>query len=137
MRALLTIIVLAVVAYVAFGLWTNGSVIPARPGSSAATTGTVDTEKARERGAAIGERAAVAAEKTKETVAEAALTTKIKAKMALDDTVHARRVDVSTTGGTVTVKGTVASSAEHDRAIALARETNGVTHVVDELRMER
>ena len=137
MRALLMIALIAVVAFLAFGLWTNGSLMPARTGAPAATSGTIDTTKARERGAELGEKAAVAAEKAKDTVAEAALTTKIKAKMALDDTIKARRIDVSTSGGTVTVKGAVASKAEHDRAIALTRETNGVTRVVDELAIER
>ncbi len=136
MRALLMIILIAIVAYLAFGLWTNGSLIPARAGATA-TTGTIDTERARERGAELGEKAAVAAEKAKQTLAEAGLTTKIKAKMALDDTVKARHIDISTTGTVVTVKGSVASKTEHDRAIALARETDGVTRVVDELTIER
>ncbi|PYR35752.1 MAG: hypothetical protein DMF93_21160, partial [Acidobacteria bacterium] len=88
---------------------------------------------ARERGAAVGEKVAVAAEKVKETAAEAALTSKIKAKMVLDDDVKARSIDVTTNGTTVTVSGTVRSVAEHDRAIRLARETAGVTRVVDQL----
>jgi osmotically-inducible protein OsmY len=33
----------------------------------------------------------------------------------------------------VTLSGTVASRAEHDRAVSLARETEGVTQVIDEL----
>ena len=53
--------------------------------------------------------------------------------MALDDLVKARRIDVSTDGSTVTVSGTVGSRAEHDRAVALARETAGVTTVIDHL----
>ncbi len=67
---------------------------------------------------------------------EAALTTKIKAKMALDDSVKARAIDVSTEGSVVTVSGLVRSAPEHDRVIALARETNGVTRVVDHLQMD-
>jgi osmotically-inducible protein OsmY len=53
--------------------------------------------------------------------------------MALDDSVKARSVEVSTTGTTVTLTGTVRSVAEHDRTIALARETAGVNRVVDHL----
>ena len=82
-----------------------------------------------------GERAAVAAEKVKDTAHEATITTKIKAKMALDDSIHARSIDVSTDGSTVTLSGTVGSVAEHDRALALARETTGVTQVVDRLKV--
>jgi osmotically-inducible protein OsmY len=33
----------------------------------------------------------------------------------------------------VTVAGTVPSQAAHDRALALARETDGVTQVVDHI----
>jgi hyperosmotically inducible protein len=90
-------------------------------------------DKARERGAELGEKAAVAGEKIKDAAHDAAITSKIKAKMALDDTVKARAIDVSTDGPTVTVSGTVRSRAEHDRAVALARETAGVTTVVDHL----
>ena len=60
----------------------------------ASTSDAVD--RARERGAEIGEKAAIAAAKVEETVEEAALTTKIKAKMALDDSVKARAINVTT-----------------------------------------
>jgi osmotically-inducible protein OsmY len=40
---------------------------------------------------------------------------------------------VTTNGTVVTVSGTVRSVTEHDRVVALARETNGVTRVVDHL----
>ena len=53
--------------------------------------------------------------------------------MALDEIVKARAIDVSTDGATVTVSGTVNSRAEHDRALLLARETAGVTAVIDHL----
>ena len=44
-----------------------------------------------------------------------------------------RTIDVSTTGTTVTLSGTVRSEAERNRAVALARETAGVTRVIDRL----
>jgi len=80
---------------------------------------------------------AVAAEKVKESASEAALTSKIKAKMVLDDYVKARSIDVTTDGTTVTVSGTVRSADEHERAIRIARETAGVTRVVDHLTIEK
>jgi osmotically-inducible protein OsmY len=144
-RLILVLIVVLAGGFVLFGYWADhsGSTAPAssRP---IATSGTVDTEKARERGAEIGGKAAevsakakqsaeVAATKLKETVEEASITSKIKAKMALDDSVKALAIDVSTTGSTVTLSGRVRSAAEHNRALALTRETNGVTHVVDRL----
>ena len=97
------------------------------------TSGTVD--RARERGAEIGEKAAIAANRIEDTIDEAALTAKIKAKMALDDSVKARAIDVTTHGTTVTLSGTVESTAERDRAMSLARETDGVTKVIDDLHL--
>jgi osmotically-inducible protein OsmY len=57
--------------------------------------------------------------------------------MTLDDLVQARSIDVTTTDHVVTLKGTVGSKAEHDRAVQLARETAGVTRVVDNLTVGR
>jgi osmotically-inducible protein OsmY len=56
--------------------------------------------------------------------------------MVLDDNIKARAIDVTTDGSTVTLSGTLQTVDEHDRAIRLARETAGVTHVVDHLRIE-
>jgi len=93
--------------------------------------------RARERTAELGAAAktAIATSKAGETLNEGALTAKIKAKMALDDMVKARAIDVTTQGSTVTLSGRVGSSAERERALMLARETAGVTRVVDRLQM--
>jgi hyperosmotically inducible protein len=109
------------------------------PGSPVRVPERADTSdaiaRARQSGAEIGERAAIATTKVEETLGEAALTAKIKAKMTLDDLVKARTIDVTTHGTTVTLTGTVQSKAERDRAVALAQETEGVTRVIDELQM--
>ena len=139
-RAFLVLLLLVVIGFVALGYWTRASVGAVRtehPAEGVATSGSIDTEKARARGAEVGEKAAIAAERVKETVSEAALTTKIRAKMALDDSVKARTIDVSTRGTTVTLGGTVGSTAERQRAVALARETNGVTQVVDQIQIRQ
>jgi len=137
MKALLIILLLGVVAFFAFGLWSSGSLTPTARTAPVATSGTVDTAKARERGAEFAEKAAVATEKMKESVAEARVTAKIKAKMALDDHVKSRAIDVTTSGSTVTLSGSVASRDEHDRAVRLARETDGVSQVIDHLTIDR
>src|SRR6266513_521949 len=139
LRALIVGILLIFVALVAMSYWNGSSIWPnRRPASPSTTVGTtgIDTEKARERGAELGEKAATPANKAQETLKEAAITTKIKAKMTLDDSVKARSIDVSTTGGVVTLGGTVESVAERNRAVALARETDGVTRVVDRLTVQ-
>jgi hyperosmotically inducible protein len=99
------------------------------------TAGTrpIDTSKAREAGAAVGERVATGANEAERALGNAALTGKIKAKMALDDTVKAAAIDVENDGGVITLKGTVRSEAERARAVQLARETDGVTSVRDRL----
>src|SRR5688572_33077088 len=86
----------------------------------AAAVGTSGGDKAREVGAEIGDRTAAAADATRRAIADGTLTSKIKAKMALDDTVKALNLNVDTRGGVVTVKGTVRSESERQRALALA-----------------
>jgi len=134
----LTILLLLIVGGL-IGYWFARPPMPGATSRTVGTTGTLSQtqEKAREEGRAVGERIAVATEKVKENVAEAALTTKIKAKMALDDSVKSRSIDVTTNGSTVTLTGTVRSAAERDRAMALARETAGVTSVIDRLTFPR
>jgi hypothetical protein len=136
-RAVLILIVIVGLGFLVLGYWAGSSwTTRLRPSSSTVgTTGAIDTEKARERGAEIGEKTAVAAEKVKSGLAEAALTGKIKAKMALDDTIRARSIDVTTEGSVVTLSGSVQSGAARERAVSLARETDGVTRVVDRLQV--
>jgi osmotically-inducible protein OsmY len=135
-RGLLKLVLLALVlvagAFYLFGYWTGGSVrIPASlPDASSSP---IDTAAARERGAEIGERAAKAVATAGAAVDEGALTAKIKAKMVLDDLVKARAINVTTSGSTVTLSGSVQSRKEQDRAVQLAKETDGVTHVIDRL----
>jgi len=88
---------------------------------------------AREKGAAIGEQMGLAAEAVQDAVSDGAITAKIKSKMALDDTIKARDIHVSTKDAVVTLSGRVANAAEHDRAMQLARETDGVKSVTDQL----
>ena len=94
---------------------------------------TVDTSKARQTGAAIGEKVATGAAQAEQALSESSLTAKIKAKMALDDTVRALSIDVDTNGSAVTLSGAVHSEVERAKAVQLARETEGVTSVNDKL----
>ncbi len=100
-------------------------------GQAVGTAGTTAADKGREVGAELGARAGQAAEVTQRVVADGSLTAKIKAKMSLDETVKALNIDVDTNSGVVTVKGVVHSQQERERALQLARETQGVTRVID------
>jgi hypothetical protein len=131
-RALLVIVVL--VAAVAFFLGYRIQQTPAA-GEASRPVGTagIDTGRARDVGAKIGETAADAAHTLSEAAEDGTLTSKIKAKMALDDHVKALAIDVDTRDGIVTLSGRVASDSERQRAVALAAETAGVKRVVDQL----
>jgi hyperosmotically inducible protein len=139
-RALLKLILVIVilVGAAAFLLgWFGARGRPAEHSTAVGTTGTVDTSRAREVGAQVGERTAEVANRAEAALGDGALTAKIKSKMALDDLVRARDVGVSTQAGVVTLKGTVRSATEHERAVQLAKETAGVKQVVDRLTVER
>jgi osmotically-inducible protein OsmY len=63
------------------------------------------------------------------------ITAKIQAKYFVDDDVKARNIDVTTQTGAVTLRGVVGSEAERRQAVAIARNTDGVRAVTDELRV--
>jgi hyperosmotically inducible periplasmic protein len=135
------LIVLLVVGALAFFLgyrFANGT--DSRPAAESGAVGTLghegnDVDRARARGAAIGEQVAVAGDRASDALSDGALTARIKSKMALDDLVRARNIDVDTTDGNVTLSGRVHSEDERRRALALARETAGVKSVVDRLQL--
>jgi hyperosmotically inducible protein len=111
-RALLISILIILVAFVGFAYWSGTAyyhVPRLAPSAVAGTSGVLD---------------------------DAEISSKIKAKMVLDDYVKARSISVNTKDGTVTLRGVVRSVDEHERALTLARDTVGVTQVVDELRVE-
>jgi hyperosmotically inducible protein len=66
---------------------------------------------------------------------DATITMKIQAKYAGDDVVKGRNIDVDTANGVVTLKGDVDSRRERDAAEQLARETEGVKRVVNDLKI--
>jgi hyperosmotically inducible periplasmic protein len=136
-RALLKLMILVVVLVAAgaffLGYWGNNRLHPAERTGTVGTAGRIDTERAREAAATVGEKTAAAANKAGAMISDSALTAKIKSKMALDDSVRARTIDVTTVDHVVTLSGIVRSVPEHDRAVQLARETDGVTRVIDKL----
>ena len=127
-----------------------------RVGEAAATGGTYDLENRAERGAAelkeegreaadkvkaegreLKAEAGEAANKAGAVITDAAITTAVKAKFLADTTVKGLRIDVDTDNGMVTLNGTVSSRGEADRAMTLARNTDGVKGVHDNLKVGR
>lgn len=136
LRAVVLIVVLVGAGAFLLGWWGSGRVQNADGPSSVGTTG-ASAEKAREVGAKVGATAAAAAEQGRRAINDGAVTAKIKAKMALDDTVKALDIDVDTVGTTVTLSGVVSSDAQRQKALQLARETDGVKQVIDQLRVRK
>ena len=66
-------------------------------------------------------------------ITDAWITTKVQSKYYLDTDVKGLNIDVTTNGGVVTLTGKVGSAAERQKALALAKETDGVKQVIDKL----
>jgi len=64
---------------------------------------------------------------------DAGVTTKVKAQLAADDMVKAHNVNVDTHEHVVTLSGDVETEAVRQQAVRIARGTEGVQSVVDEL----
>lgn len=114
-RVLCISVLIVLIAFVAFNYWSGGHAwfryAPDNRPAEVGPKGTLDDRAIRARGAEVGEKVAVAAEKVKDAAEEGAITSKIKAKMVLDDNIRARAIDVTTKGSTVTLSGVVRSVA--------------------------
>jgi hyperosmotically inducible protein len=70
------------------------------------------------------------------TVSDAGITTSVQAKYYSDDRVRGRNVYVTTENGMVTLRGAVESDEARQRAVALAREVQGVKDVRNQLTVQ-
>lgn len=133
-RRLLMLAIVGVAGVAAYAYWSdNGPQLREKAAELA-------TETAKRQAGKIASKAADtasdAAGKLGDTMSDGALTAKIKSKMALDDHVKAREIDVDTSGTVVTLSGIVQSADERERAVRLARDTAGVTQVIDKLEVK-
>ena len=110
----------------------------------AAETAAVKTERAAETAAVKTERAAetVAAktergvERAGDLVEDSVITAKIKAEMIREPDLKALAIDVDTKQGVVMLSGMVASKAEADKAVRVARAVKGVSSVKNNLKVK-
>src|SRR5687768_17891977 len=74
-----------------------------------------------------------AASRAGEQLADSWLTTKVQAQYFADDDIKSRYITVSSRDGIVTVKGFVESEDVRQQALQIARNTDGVRQVDDQL----
>lgn len=65
------------------------------------------------------------------------ITTKVRAKMAVDDTVRDSKIEVTTKNGVVTLTGNIDSAEAKERALSIAKQTKGVAEVKDMIEVRR
>ena len=90
-----------------------------------ARSGQVVRRKAREAGQAISD-----------ATADARITAAIKGKLLSHHDLSALSISVNTTGGIVTLSGTVSSMEDISKAMLLAMETDGVHEVISTLQVK-
>jgi len=93
-------------------------------------------EELAAKGKVVRRQTREAAEEVKDATKDAAITTKIKSKYALDKDVSALNVSVNTTDGVVTLSGTATSYDSISKAMLIAMETEGVRQVVSTIQVK-
>ena len=78
-----------------------------------------------------------ATQKAATAVSDAEITSAVKAKLLADNLVGGLNIHVETDKGIVKLTGEVASAAEKAQAIKLARQTHGVSNVINKLTIEK
>jgi len=64
---------------------------------------------------------------------DAGITTKVKTNLTADETAKTAQIDVNVQKKIVTLSGTVDTQAVKEQAVAVARRTDGVADVVDQI----
>jgi hyperosmotically inducible periplasmic protein len=88
-------------------------------------------EKTKDAGQAVKDTA----KKTGNAISDSWITLKVHSQFVPEDTLEGRDIDVDTKNGVVTLNGTVPTEAGRARAMAIAKATDGVTNVTDNLRI--
>lgn len=92
-------------------------------------------ESLQEAGENASREAGEAAERLEPVLEDAELTARVKTRLAAHPDVNPFYIDVDTVGGTVTLTGEVPSESQREEALEVARKTDGVVEVVDNLQV--
>jgi osmotically-inducible protein OsmY len=106
-----------------------------RAGEKAEEFGRETVDKTKELGHDAADATKDAAKKTGEVVTDASLTAAVKTKFLADSQVKGLNIDVDTSNGVVTLNGHVSSQAEASKAVTIARNTDGVKRVINNLKV--
>jgi hyperosmotically inducible periplasmic protein len=94
-------------------------------------------DKADDRAEKVANKSQARADRAGNDISDAWITTKVQSKYYVDTDVRGLNIDVTTNGGVVTLTGKVATEAERNKALALAKSTDGVKQVIDKLTIGR
>lgn len=100
-------------------------------------TGAEDPAAGQGEGAAPPEQQEGPVEEAGEEVDDAMILTQVKSQLALEEDVDANAVNVTVNEGVVTLSGRVSSAAAEERALDIARNTEGAVKVVDKLKVSQ
>jgi len=78
-----------------------------------------------------------AAKKSGNAITDSWITMKVHSQFIPEDALEGSDIDVDTTHGVVVLKGTVPTEAAKTRAVAIAKATDGVKSVTDQLRIAK
>jgi osmotically-inducible protein OsmY len=92
-------------------------------------------EKTKEGGEKAVDKTKEGLSKTGEVITDGWITSRIKTKFMADEGLRASDINVDTNDHVVTHSGTVVSAAAHAKAIAEAKEVEGVHNVIDRLKI--
>jgi osmotically-inducible protein OsmY len=122
------------------GVSGNTGMTPPKDGAGAdrpvTTTTTPSTKDLSATPSSSSSRMSEAEPKAKSGSPDAIITGKVKTGFIKDKIVRSRSYNVDTNGGVVTVRGTARSQAEADRAIEIAKGTEGVSSVKNEIKVQ-
>jgi hyperosmotically inducible periplasmic protein len=90
-------------------------------------------EKTKEGAGKVGEKTKEGLSKTGEVITDGWITSRVHSKFIGEDLLKDSDINVDTNDHVVTLKGTVMSQAARARAVAQAKEVEGVHRVVDQL----
>jgi hyperosmotically inducible protein len=87
-------------------------------------------------GSSSGGTSSSTSDQVKQDAKDATLTTKVKSALAADVGLSTLKIDVDSSGTTVTLKGTVDSADKKQRAEEVARKVDGVATVRNQLQVK-